>query len=156
MLTNTDRNAHLFLPHCFHLKCNTSLCTLPHTLYIWLFWLNRSQSVKHLEVKSFCGSPGWKLLQLTWENFEIAYAELLGVDVRQNRDRVTRRAVDWWESKHSDASHYMYVWEARWRGEVDIKLSELVNMNSLKLMLRLLGIESVHGRDLKIQFKKSV
>ena len=65
------------------------------------------------------------------------------VDVRQNCDCVTRRAVDWWESKNSNALHL--VREAMWRGEVDIKLSELVNMNSLKLMLRLLCIESVEG-----------
>ena len=35
-----------------------------------------------------------------------------------------RRAADWWESKNIDALHL--VREARWRGEADIKLSELV------------------------------
>ena len=37
--------------------------------------------------------------------------------------------------------------ERQVEGGVDIKLSELVNMNSLKLMLHLLGIES--WKDLK-------
>ena len=35
--------------------------------------------------------------------------------------------------------------EARWSGDVDIKLSVLLNMNGLKLMLRFLAIGFVEG-----------
>ena len=68
-------------------------------------------------------------------------------DVRQNRDRVTRRAV---ESMRKLAQVCIIALggsqvDSRWRAKVVIKLSVLVNMNGLKLMLRLFAIGSAEG-----------
>ena len=67
-------------------------------------------------------------------------------DVRQNRDRVTRTAV---ESMRKRAQRCITLGgsqvDSRWRAKVVIKLSVLVNMNGLKLMLRLFEIGSVEG-----------
>ena len=67
-------------------------------------------------------------------------------DVRQNRDRVTRRAV---ENMRKRAQRCLALGgsqvDPRWRAKVVIKLSVLFNMSGLKLMLCLFAIGSVEG-----------
>ena len=136
MLTDTDSLKSTSPLHLASTLCNTSLCTLPRILYNSLVHTitivsNKSNSSAYVISK---------FSQVSWRSSHINFSLQ---DIQQNRDRVTRGAV---ESVREGAQRCIAQRvEARWSRDVDINLSVLLNMNGRKSMLRFLANGSVEG-----------